>query len=50
MMYVPLILAKQLMIKFHAICGLAFVEVVHVELNRNGVTCLANEEKLECLK
>lgn len=49
-MFIPLILAKQLMIKFHAIGGLAFVEVVHVELTRNGVTCRMNEEKLECLK
>ena len=31
---VPLIPAKELVIKFHALCAFAFVEVVHVELGR----------------
>lgn len=27
-----------------------FMEIVHVELNEEGVTCLWKEVKLECLK
>lgn len=50
MMNVPLILAKQLMIKFHAVRVLSLVEVVHIELTKEVRTCRMKDEKLECLK
>ena len=34
---VPLIPAKELVIKFHALCAFAFVKVVHVELSEGDV-------------